>query len=139
MKKILFAFAFIAMVAIAPAQTVIKPLMKGTTAYATITNTGTDSILVVLTQGYKNISFQPKVTKISGTMTSNSKPQLYGSFDGNRYYTITGDTLHITNTSTPIYTSWVKSSQDYKYYKVVWTGAGTMSAKLECLFMGVTN
>lgn len=97
----------------------------------TVTNTGTDSLKITLSSSFNNITIQPKVTKISGTMTSNSTPQLYGSLDGKNYYAITGDTLHITNTSSPIVTNWVLTQNQYRIYKIAWTGAGTMSAKLE--------
>ena len=139
MKKIILSLImFVAVAASVPAQTVTSNFLSASgLTYGTVTNTGTDSVKIVCNQSYKNISLLPKVTKISGTMTSNSTPQLYGSLDGSRYTAITGDTLHITNTSTPLYTSWLLSSQQYKYYKVVWTGVGTMSAKLECLFIGI--
>jgi len=97
----------------------------------TVTNTGTGALFITLTQPYNNLTIQPKVTKIIGTMNSNSAPKLQGSIDGTNYYDIAGDTLHITNTSSAIVDDWVKTSQAYKYYKVTWTGTGTMSAKLE--------
>lgn len=97
----------------------------------TVTNTGTDSLKITLTESYSNITIQPKVTKISGTMNSLSTPQLYGSLDGANYYAIAGDTMHITNTSSPIVTNWILAQQNYRIYKVKWTGSGTMSAKLE--------
>lgn len=98
----------------------------------TVTNTGTGAVIIgPLTVPYSNLTIEPKVTKISGTMNSNSAPQLYGSLDGTIFYAITGDTLHITNTSSAITTLFIKTQEAYRYYKVQWTGTGTMSAKLE--------
>lgn len=137
MKKILFLSALLFLSAYTNAQQTGVSSMKNLTypiyTVDTVTNTGTGEIFVNATFGYSNITIQPKVTKISGTMNSNSKPQLYGSIDGTNYYSIAGDTLHITNTSSPIVINWVLTQQNYKYYKITWTGSGTMSAKLEAL------
>jgi len=135
MKKI-FIISAIALLfsTVAKAQSSVVSLRNvdyPTFTVDTVTNTGSGAVYINLTQGYSNLTIQPKVTKISGTMNSASKPQLYGSIDGTNYYAITGDTLHITNTSSAIVTNWVLTSQDYKYYKISWTGSGTMSAKLE--------
>lgn len=135
MKKLFILSAFALLCSItATAQSNVVSLRNvdyPTFTVDTVTNTGSGAVYINLTQGYSNLTIQPKVTKISGTMNSASKPQLYGSIDGTNYYAITGDTLHITNTSSAIVTNWVLTSQDYKYYKISWTGTGTMSAKLE--------
>ena len=135
MKKI-FIFLALGLMFLAPeakSQTLanLANVDYPTLVIDTVTNTGTGALFIALSQPYSNVTIQPKVTKISGTMTSNSNVKLYGSIDGTNYYAITGDTMQITNTSSPIVTAWVKTSQGYKYYKVQWTGAGTMSAKLE--------
>lgn len=135
MKKL---FSILAMVCIgfslnAQSVTVMKNTTYPTLVSDTVTNTGNGSLTINLNSAYSNITIQPKVTRISGTMNSNSAPKLQGSLDGTNYYDIPGDTLHITNTASPIVDDWALSSQVYKYYRVTWTGSGTMSAKLEAL------
>lgn len=135
MKKlfIFLALGFMFLATETKAQTVasLANVDYPTLLIDTVTNTGTGALFITLTQPYSNLTIQPKVTRISGTMNSNSAPKLQGSIDGTNYYDIAGDTLHITNTASPIVDDWVKTSQAYKYYKVTWTGTGTMSAKLE--------
>jgi len=139
MKKLIFSLImFVAVVATVPAQTVTANLLNASgVAYATVTNTATDSVKIVCNSSYHNISLLPKVTKVSGTLRTDIYVQLYGSLDGSRYTAIAGDSLHLTNTSTPIYTEWLLSSQQYKYYKTVAVGKGTNVFKLETLFIGV--
>ena len=138
MKKLILFISFVFAFAIqgnSQALSYVNMLSPHGNASDTTVNTSTDSLKIVLTQSYSNITIQPKVTKISGTMNSNSTPTLYGSLDGKNYYAIPGDTLHITNTSSPIVDDWVLTSQAYRVYKIVWTGTGTMSAKLEAKIM----
>ena len=141
MKKIfsILAIGLLFCTASMKAQTVtaMKNSLYQTLVIDTVTNTGNGALLINLSSGYTNVTIQPKVTKISGTMNSNSAPKLQGSIDGTIYYDITGDTLHITNTSSPLTVAWKESTQAYKYYKVTWTGTGTMSAKLEALIFVV--
>lgn len=135
MKKI-FAIAMVGLLSLtatvkAQNSAYVDMKSKYSLSKDTVTNTSTDSLKIVLTESYHNLTIQPKVTKISGTPTANSTPQLYGSLDGKNYYAIAGDSLHITNTSSPIVTNWVLTAQAYRVYKIVWTGTGTMSAKME--------
>lgn len=140
MKKIFSILAIgLLFVCSSEAQTVtsLKNADYQTLTIDTVTNTGTGSLIINLTQAYKNVTIQPKVTKISGTITSNSAPKLQGSIDGTNYFNIVGDTMNVTNTSSLQTTAWVKSNQGFKYYKVTYTGVGTMSAKLEALILVV--
>lgn len=141
MKKLfsILAVGFLFVCSSVQAQTVtsLKNSDYQTLTIDTVTNTGTGALLINLTGAYSNLTIQPKVTKISGTMNSNSAPKLQGSIDGTIYHDITGDTLHLTNTASAQTTVWKKTSQDFKYYKVTWTGTGTMSAKLEALIFVV--
>lgn len=115
----------------------LKNVDYPTLAIDTVTNTGTGALFINLTQGYTNVTIQPKVTKISGTITSNSNVKLQGSLDGTNYFNITGDTMQVTNTGSAQMTTWQKTTQTYKYYKVTYTGVGTMAAKLEALIFVV--
>jgi hypothetical protein len=139
MKKlfIIACLSLIGFMANAQAVSTMKNTLYPTLTSDTVTNTGTGAVYINLLSAYSNVSIQPKVTRISGTMNSNSAPKLQGSLDGTNYYDIVGDTLHITNTGSPIVDDWLLTSQGYKYYKVTWTGTGTMSAKLEAIIYTV--
>lgn len=139
MKKFIFivCLSLIGFMAQAQSVTVMKNSTYTTLTSDTVTNTGSGAVFINLNSAYTNVSIQPKVTRISGTMNSNSAPKLQGSLDGTNYYDIVGDTLHITNTASPIVDDWLLTSQGYKYYKVTWTGTGTMSAKLEAIIYTV--
>lgn len=96
----------------------------------TVTNTGADTVnLGPMTASYNNLTIQPTVTKISGTLTSNSTPQLQGSLDKVKYYNIAGDTLHLTNTTT-LQTAWILTQLQYRYYRIIYTGTGTQTSTL---------
>lgn len=100
----------------------------------TVTNTGTGYVDIKFDATYSYISIQPVVTKISGTPTSNTNCKLQGSIDGVNFKDITGDTLQITNTSSAISTVWTKTAatgNPYYWYRVSYTGYGTMSAALK--------
>lgn len=98
----------------------------------TVTNTGTDS-LIIHTQRYAStVSIQPIFTKISGTPFG--KIQLYGSVDGVTYSVITGDTVHVSSSSVTS-GAWVIKNNPFDYYKIKMTGVGTMSGTLACKFL----
>jgi hypothetical protein len=131
-----------------------------TTAYKliyfdTVTNTGTN----YLTSGYTqsttpalpatwaggtalptavvnpalSTTIQVNITKISGTVAGTVT--LQGSLDGTNYNTATSGALAITATYTATDVasqskSWVIVNNPYRYYRVTWTGAGTMAASM---------
>ena len=132
MKKIFSLIAICAMAFSVHSQTVFIGFtpVKHPQGIDTVVNTASDTLTLKTTSAFANLTIQPTVTKISGTLTSNSTPQLYGSVDGVKYYTIAGDTLHITNTTT-LQTAWILTAQQYKYYQVRWTGVGTMAATIK--------
>jgi hypothetical protein len=91
----------------------------------TITDTGTANIIIKASGQYKAIGIQPIVTKVSGTVAGNCI--LYASQDGVNYKS-TGDTLACANQTTN--TALFKVIDPaYTYYKIVYTGSGTMVAK----------
>jgi len=135
MKKII-SFLAVALIAITSvAQTTFPMASSYTGVYIdTVTNTGTGYVQIKFDGTYSYISIQPVVTKISGTLTSNSNAKLQGSIDGTNFVDITGDTLNITNVSTAQHTIWTKTAatgNPYYWYRVSYTGVGTMSAKLQ--------
>lgn len=134
MKKLFIIATLFALTITTKAQSYVMPLLSTTyptLTIDTVTNTGSNSVYINVSAGYSNLTIQPIVTRVSGTMNSNSTPQLKGSIDGTNYYTIAGDTLHLTNTASAQLTSWILTQNQYKYYKIFWTGTGTMSATLQ--------
>ena len=125
MKKIillLFLVAFVASAAISQSGVAYQfPVIAGDT----ITTTGTANKILKASGQYKAIGIQPVITKVSGTVGGNCI--LYASQDGTNYKS-TGDTLKCTDQTTN--TALIKVVDPaYTYYKLVYTGTGTMVAK----------
>lgn len=100
-----------------------------------VTNTATNYDSIKVIAAYSWMAVQPTVTKVSGTLTSNTNVLLQGSIDGVSWVTVNAaDTLHITNVTTPISTVWILSETEansYLFYRVKYTGYGTMVATLK--------
>jgi len=106
--------------------------MKSTTtglALDTVTNTGARS-QVLRVPGFANtITILATVTEISGTTAGTVK--LYGSLNGTNYAEI--DTAQVFSPADQVAAQsfkWNVNPSQYTYYKVTYTGAGTMAAKL---------
>ena len=125
MKKIisiLFLVAFVAFATIAQSGSAVKMAVA---AGDTITNTGTASKIIKVTGGYSTLSIQPIITNVSGTGAGTVT--IYGSNDGVNYLAL-GDTLGARNTTTT--TKLFKYDlPEYTYYKVTFTGSGTMVSR----------
>lgn len=145
MKKAILIFSLLFSMAVAVnAQTVI--VMKKhfvavagnvDVAFDTVTNTGTNYLtnLVPATLspgGQRTVVVQWVATKVSGTVAGTVT--LQGSVDGTNFWTLTGAATGAsttTKTATDVAsqtTAWVIGSNPCKYYRVTWTGAGTMVA-----------
>lgn len=122
MKKLIFLFALvIGLTAFTKAQSVITlPLATGDT----VVNTATVSKVFTITGAYKGISVQAKWTEISGTTAGTIK--LQGSMDGTLYTDIASQTGSATDVASGQLIFYV-TAPFLKYYKVTWTGTGTMS------------
>jgi len=99
----------------------------------TVTNSATGYVGYTLTRYYTKISIQVIITKISGTVGGTVTVQ--GSLDGTTYTTVDSDittssTLTPTNqtTNSKIFTI---TGSPYKYYRLSYTGTGTMSATIK--------
>lgn len=97
---------------------------------ATVTNTGTGTATAQFDGGYNQVSLVAKVTKTSGTLGGTAT--LQGSLDGTNYVTIPtatvvggASTYTVTDTATQ-YINFVVTGSPYKYYRLSWTGTGTM-------------
>jgi len=99
----------------------------------TVANTDTKYMYITVTASHENVSIQPVITKVSGTVAGTYFVQ--GSLDGTNYVSdiVTTDSVTATNvtTNTKI---WVLDSKAYKYYRVGYTGIGTMNATLKAYF-----
>lgn len=92
----------------------------------TLTDAGTDVVVIQPNYYYDNVSFQAVATKISGTVAGYA--YLQASDDGTNYHTIS-DSLTLTNvtTNTKIF---VVSGNQHLYYRIKFEGSGTMAAKI---------
>lgn len=99
----------------------------------TITNTGSGYVQFELKSYYEKVSIQPVVTRLSGTAAGTVT--LQGSNDGTNFVTMSSSytsatTMSVTNvtTSTALLTI---TSSPYRYYRLSYTGSGTMSCRLQ--------
>ena len=130
MKKIislLFLVAFVASAAFG--QTFVPGTGSATQAVViagdTITNTGTAYKIIKVTGGYQDLAIQPVLTKVSGTAAGTVT--IYGSLDGINYVTL-GDTLGERDATT-VTKLFKYTDPAYTYYKISYTGTGTMVVK----------
>jgi len=135
MKKIIFV-AILAILALG--QVKAQSAVMGTFVSShrlptdTITNTSNNTIATSFQTSYKYVTIQPVITKISGTITAATTPQLQGSVDGINYVNIVGDTCHLTNqaTNTCLWALTAAQANPYYYFRITYTGSGTMVATL---------
>ena len=93
----------------------------------TVTNTGTVTLAMRgVTATYQSACFQIVNTKISGTVAG--KTYLQASLDNTNFVSI--DSL--TNTDKAVNTKlFTVTNPQHAYYRFLWTGTGTMSAKTQ--------
>jgi hypothetical protein len=106
----------------------------------TVTNTATNYVQLQAKYGYNYLTIQPIVTKISGTPAGTLT--LQGSNDGTNYVTVNTSyikggvaTLSVTNQNVNS-RFFVVTGSPYEYYRVSYTGSGTMSCTLAALAIG---
>lgn len=96
----------------------------------TTANTGVSYVGLGVTEWYNTVTIQSVVTKISGTVAGTVT--LQGSIDGTNYVTVNSSYADVTSYSpTDVETSsklFVVTGSPYRYYRLSYTGAGTMSA-----------
>lgn len=93
----------------------------------TVVNTATVAKTFNISGDYKGIVVNPVFTKISGTVAGTIK--LQGSLDGTTYTDVASQTFTATDIATG-QTLWYVAAPLARYYKITWTGTGTMSAVL---------
>ena len=93
----------------------------------TVNNGGTASKVFNISGDFKGIVVAPAFTKISGTVAGTIK--LQASVKGVIYTDVASQTFTATDVATNT-TTWYVTAPLARYYKVTWTGTGTMSAVL---------
>lgn len=96
----------------------------------TTINTATSYVSLPVTNWYNTVSIQSVVTKISGTVAGTVT--LQGSLDGTNFNTVDPNYATVTSyvptnvsTNTKVF---VVTGSPYRYYRLSYTGTGTMSA-----------
>lgn len=135
MKKIFFALILSAAAFTASAQVVqVKPVALTTTSYGnaldTVTNAGNKVTTPFRVTNYRTgVTAQVVVTKISGTVSGSLVFQ--GSMDGTNWSTI-GSASTPTDASANYS---FNTTAAWYYYRVSYTGTGTMSASFKAFIM----
>jgi hypothetical protein len=134
MKKIvLLLIAFLFFAISSEAQTFTM-----TGSADTVVNTATKACSLKTVHSYKQISIQAVITKISGTVGGTLT--LLGSIDGTNYINVDtatfvnsglAATYTATNTTGAQSKVWIINNNPYLWFKLSYTGTGTMSASLK--------
>lgn len=115
------------------AQTPTPNAVVMTTTSASYANTGADTATIKTPGAYANVSIQPVVTKVSGTVAG--KAFVWVSLDGANYTKLTTDSMVLANQTTNTHIFTIGASK-YLYYRVITTGTGTMGASFKSWFLG---
>ena len=123
---------------------VIKQMTYNALTTNTVTNTGTSYIGIKLNTWYQSVSIQAVCTKVTGTQAGTVT--LQGSNDGINFVTVntgylsndvgagqftTGGGATLTATNVAVSTKvFVLRGSPYQYYRLSWTGSGTMVSTL---------
>jgi len=144
-----FLILLLSLIAIAPmnAQTSVLTDLRNSLGTAsvpilsdTVTNTGTGTLSSIRVNGPgDNVTIVVTCTEISGTTAGTITIQ--GSLDGTNYKAIpTNETQTSITTATALDVAsqvftWRLASSPYLYYRVSWTGSGTMAASFAAKLM----
>jgi hypothetical protein len=111
-----------------------------TTVGSPVTNTGTATSTIKLEDTHKQVTLQAIVTKTSGTLAGTIT--LQGSLNDTNYVTIptqavvgAASTYTVTDVATQS-VAFIVNNSPYRYFRLSWTGAGTMVGTLRSLSVG---
>lgn len=93
----------------------------------TATNTGTATITALWKAASSTVTVQARFERLSGT--AGGTATLQGSLDGTNWATASATTYTVTNTADQS-TGWVITGSPWLYYRVSYTGTGTMAVRL---------
>jgi len=108
----------------------LKAQVAMTIAGSPVTNTGVGTATATITQSYETATIQAVFTKTSGTLAGTAT--LQASLDGTNYATVATQATvagAATYTVTDVATQsviFIINKAPYKFYRVSWTGTGTM-------------
>lgn len=134
--KTIQAFLFAVMILMvsfnASAQTegTMRSLISTTnsTALDTVTNSGVRSQLLRVPGSFSAVTIVATVTEINGTTAGSVR--LWGSLDGTNYALVDSNTFSPADQVAAQSYAWQVKPSTFTYYRVTYTGAGTMAAKL---------
>lgn len=134
MKKILSLIFVVLVVAFSASAQITDLKSSFNLTSDTVTNTATGYLQATALSGAKGVaSIQIVITKISGTVAGTIT--LQGSNDGTNFIALTNTSTVpqiATATATDVASQtfgWTIGLNVWRYYRVSWTGAGTMSAR----------
>lgn len=142
MKKLIFIFLLAALGAAAQPNTYTlkKHFADQDVSLDTVTNTGTNYLgnLTLIPGSRSTVTIVHTVTKVSGTVAGTITIQ--GSLDGTTFFALnTPETQTALPTKTAADASavyhWRITGNPFPYYRVSWTGAGTMVAKQSAVIL----
>ena len=131
MKKLILLITLFAFTVMASAQFTVGVKLANATTDSIKTGALTVTKYISLSAGYMNVSIQPVVTKVSGTVGGIAR--LYGTVDGTNYIA-TKDTLTLTDIATNT-VIWKITTSPYAKYKIVAVGTGTMNAVMRTWYL----
>lgn len=126
MRKFVMILALVAVAAMVNAQTTLLSVYNLDTD--TVTNTGTVTLSGRVT-GNGTLAVQVSVLEISGTTAGTLT--LMGSIDNVTYTAIDTTTFSPSDVTTPQSFVWMKADSYFPYYRVSYTGSGTMAATVK--------
>jgi hypothetical protein len=127
MKKI-FLISFLALLTMyTHAQSEAKTMLASNgLAIDTVSNTGTETWTLKVPGYQKTVAVQFIATKINGTV--GGTVTLQGSLNGSNWSAIPGQSTFTATDVASQNTLWKVDSSAFLYYRLSWTGTGTMSA-----------
>lgn len=131
-------------------NSVVKMLTTYGTTIDSVTNTGVNWVKTKVTRAFEKIAIQAVCTKKTGTQAGTVT--LQGSLDGANWVTVntgylvndittapftTGGTATLTATNVAVSTKiFVVRGSPYQWYRLSWTGSGTMLSTLSGFLLG---
>lgn len=103
---------------------------NGATTTQTTTNSGSSTLTLPLTLWYNTVTIQSVITKVSGTVGGTAT--LQGSIDGTNFVTVSSAYADVTSYTPTDQTTnsklFIVTGSPYRYYRISYTGTGTMVA-----------
>lgn len=147
MKNLILVFALFLGISASAQTAMVKKFTNGGVPFYvtsdTVTNTGTNFLTnrYIVSGQAQNVTICWTATKQSGTVAGTVT--LKGSMDGTNFVTISGTNMYgsdtyTTFTATDVATQtncWTIRGNPFPYYRISWTGAGTMAATQTASFV----